>query len=85
MRPHGKASTFLDWFAETAAILQDEHGIGSTAIRPGTWTSLYIRGMSPAEAAERVATEAINALPASERILRPLQAYPHSSRMQGTK
>jgi hypothetical protein len=62
--------TYSDWFAEASAILQSEHGFLPTAIRPRGWKNMFMRNMSPAEAAERAATKAFNALPPGERLLR---------------
>jgi len=63
-------STFSEWPGTGEAVLLDEHGIRPIAFRPGAWTRMYIRGLTPAEAAKQAATEAFNKLPSSVRILR---------------
>ena len=63
-------STFSEWLERAESALLVEHGIRPIGIRPGAWTKMYIRGLTPEEAAKQVATEAFNKLPSSVRILR---------------
>jgi len=64
-------STFSEWLERAQLALENQHNTRRNVIRPGAWTKLYVRGMSPDEAAQRAATEASNKLPASARVLKP--------------
>jgi hypothetical protein len=61
--------TFSDWLALAERALANEHTTRPNVVRPGAWTKMYVRGMTPEEAAQRAATEARNKLPPSARNL----------------
>jgi hypothetical protein len=62
--------TFSEWLERAEAVLQVAHGTKPDRVRPGAWTKMYIRGMTPEEAAQQAAPEALNRLPVAERLLR---------------
>ena len=62
--------TFGEWLAEAHNILRTKHNAEPSAIRPWEWTRLYVRGLSPEEAAQHASVEASNALTPNERRLR---------------
>jgi len=68
--PAAKLAAFGDWLAEAHSILRSQYNARPTALRPKQWTQLYVRGMSPEEAAHRASVEAWNALTPNERRLR---------------
>ena len=62
-------STFSEWLERAESILQVEHNTKSNRVRPGAWTKMYIRDLTPEDAARQVAADALNRLPISARIL----------------
>jgi hypothetical protein len=62
-------STFTEWRERAEAALQVEHGTKATRVRPGVWTKMYIRGLTPEDAARQAAADAFNKLPVSARVL----------------
>jgi hypothetical protein len=62
-------SSFSEWKERAEAVLQTEHSTRLTTVRPGAWTKMYIRGMTPEEAAAHAAAEALNKLPGGARIV----------------
>jgi hypothetical protein len=45
-------ASFAAWQAQAAAVLERQHGV-KLIVPHRVWTRLYIRGLSPAEAAEQ--------------------------------
>jgi hypothetical protein len=68
-RQHGDLFELSEWLEKAESVLQAEHNTKPTHVRPGAWTKMYIRGMTPEEAAKHAAGEALNRLPISARIL----------------
>jgi hypothetical protein len=74
-RPSAKDSAapiaigYAEWRARTAAELEQRYGVRWSTIPQREWTRLYVRGLSPQEAAAQADVIAYNMLPPAFRIL----------------
>jgi hypothetical protein len=67
-RPGLAEVDYKEWAKRAAAELEQRHDIKAATIPTRVWTRLFIRGLSPQDAAEQAAVSAYNTRSAAERL-----------------
>lgn len=67
-RPAPAEADYKEWLKLAAAELERRHDVKAGTIPTRVWTRLFIRGLSPQEAAEQAAVSAFNTRSAADRL-----------------
>ena|SRR5215831_11664517 len=67
----GTLPDYAPWMAQAGAELQRRHDIKAATIPPRVWTRLFIKGLSPEQAAEQAAVSAYNTRSPGDQLRTP--------------